>query len=301
METAQPRLETVLSRNQLPALPQSAMKLLELSRDLENGPAEFAVPIEADAGLASQVLRFVNSSYFGFSGEVSSVKLAITLVGIRTVKNFAMWSAVFTLVPNPRCGDFDLKRLWTDSLRRALFARILAQHVKLEDSEGVFSASLLQDMALPLLAKELPLDYHELLERRNDGRVRLSELERERFGWSHADATAVLAEHWSLPDQLMELCSSHIDLDLSNPNLDRRDKFIVGLSSHLPSSVDSRWHERPIFESAFGLLGSDLPEIHQLFAEVDSEFEAFAPIMNLASESQSLVDYWNEAEPAVSA
>ena len=75
-----PKLEQLLTGSQLPALPQSAIRLLELSRDPDNGPAEFAVPIESDPGLTSQVLRFVNSSYFGFSREISSVKLAITLV-----------------------------------------------------------------------------------------------------------------------------------------------------------------------------------------------------------------------------
>ena len=109
--TTAPILKDVLRNAQLPALPQSAISLLELSQDPDNGPAEFAIPIEADPGLTGQVLKFVNSSYFGFSREISSVKLAITLVGIRTIKNFALWSAVFSLMPNPKCGPFDLKRL----------------------------------------------------------------------------------------------------------------------------------------------------------------------------------------------
>ena len=72
------------------------------------------------------MLKFVNSSYFGFSREISSVKLAITLVGIRTIKNFSLWSAVFSLMPNPKCGPFDLKSLWQDSLRRCFFRAPLA-------------------------------------------------------------------------------------------------------------------------------------------------------------------------------
>ena len=54
-------LKKVLAGAQLPALPQSAIRLLELSQDPDNGPAEFAVPIESDPGLTGQVLRFVNS------------------------------------------------------------------------------------------------------------------------------------------------------------------------------------------------------------------------------------------------
>ena len=93
------------------------------------------MPIESDPGLTGQVLRFVNSSYFGFSREITSVKLTITLIGIRTIKNFSLWSAVFSLLPNPKCGPFDLKSLWQDSLRRALFARKMGGVLGIKDAE----------------------------------------------------------------------------------------------------------------------------------------------------------------------
>src|SRR3954469_14905438 len=142
-ESAEFNLERILRGTDLPALPQSAIRLMELSQDKDNGPAEFAGPIEADPGLTGQVLKFVNSSYFGFSREISNVKMAITLVGIRTIKNFALWSAVFSLMPNPKCGPFDLNRLWQDSLRRALFARSMGKVLCQQDAEELFAAGLL--------------------------------------------------------------------------------------------------------------------------------------------------------------
>src|SRR4029434_5424766 len=106
---ASTNLQQLLATAQLPALPQSAIRLLELSQNPDNGPAEFAVPIESDPGLTGQVLKFVNSSYFGFSREISSIKLAITLVGIRTIKNFSLWSGVLSLIPTPKFGPFHLQ------------------------------------------------------------------------------------------------------------------------------------------------------------------------------------------------
>src|SRR6188768_2286722 len=139
-----PGLKELLSSAQLPALPQSAIRLLELSQNPDNGPAEFAQPIDSDPGLTGQVLKFVNSSYFGFSREISSVRLAITLVGIRTIKDLSLWRAVFSLMPNPKCGPFDLKALWQDSLRRALFARAFGRLLGLKDAEDLFAGALLQ-------------------------------------------------------------------------------------------------------------------------------------------------------------
>ena len=80
-DSARPNLQQMLAKTQLAALPQSAIRLLELSRDPNCGPADYGAPIEADPGLAGQVLKFVNSSYFGFSRKISSVKIGISLVG----------------------------------------------------------------------------------------------------------------------------------------------------------------------------------------------------------------------------
>jgi len=203
----------VLCGAQLPALPQSAIRLLELSQDPTNGPAEFAVPIESDPGLTGQVLRFVNSSYFGFSREISNVKLAITLVGVRTIKNFALWSAVFSLMPDPKCGPFHLNNLWQDSLRRALFTRAMAKLLGMQEAEEPFAAALLQDMAVPLLAKEAPELYAKLIRSRDHGTFRLSFLEKKTLGWTHAEAAGIMARQWNLPDGLVQLVEGHTSID----------------------------------------------------------------------------------------
>jgi len=49
-------------------------------------------------------------------------------------------------------------------------------------------------MAIPLLAKELPQDYLTLLNNRDSGKCRLSHLEKDRFGWTHAEAAVQVAQ-----------------------------------------------------------------------------------------------------------
>jgi HD-like signal output (HDOD) protein len=286
-----PKLDEVLANAQLAALPQSAIRLLELSQDSNNGPSEFAVPIELDPGLASQVLRFVNSSYFGFSREISSVRLAITLVGVRTIKNFALWSAVFNLMPNPKCGPFDLKSLWQDSLRRGLFARAFGKILGLRDTEELFAAALLQDMAVPLLAKELGDRYAVLLTQRAAGK-RLSDLEREAFGWTHADAGAAMANSWRLPETFVQMIRGHVSLnrwlagEKAPPGV-----LAVALSALLPSASDPQWLDCAQFASAYNKLGKNnaLP-IPEMLGKVDAEFNEFAPVLKVARPAKTLVE-----------
>jgi HD-like signal output (HDOD) protein len=296
-EPAANHLQRILQGAQLPALPQSAIRLMELSRDPDNGPGEYAVPIEADPGLTGQILKFVNSAYFGFSREISNVKMAITLVGIRTIKNFALWSAVFSLMPNPKCGPFDLKRLWQDSLRRGLFSRALAKLLGLKDCEESFSAALLQDMAVPLLAKEMPKDYLELLEARQSLGRRLSDLERERFGWTHAQAAAAMARGWKMPDDFAALLENHTSVDeLLSAATAKPDQIAVAISALLPSISDERWSECAHFDAVYNRVrparGPTLPE---LLAQIDQEFVEFAPVLKLAAPTKSLVAWYEES------
>jgi len=294
-----PALKEVLSSAQLPALPQSAIRLLELSQNPDNGPAEFAVPIESDPGLAAQVLKFVNSSYFGFSREIGSVKLAISLVGIRTIKNFALWSAVFSLMPNPRCGPFDLKSLWQDSLRRALFARATGKLLGLKDAEDLFAGALLQDMAIPLLAKEQPAKYLKMLEARQEGEKRLSDLERAEFGWTHAEAAGYMARHWSLPEEFARLIEAHTQIDhFVETNCSEAGKLAVALSALLPAAQDDQWYEQRKFLNYYGRLVGARKPVDELFAQTDREFAEFAPILKLSSPAKPLVEHLSEATTA---
>lgn len=286
-------LEDVFHAEVLPALPHSAITLLQLSQNPDSGPAEFTKPIEADPGLMGQVLKFVNSSYFGFSREIMSVQQGLTLVGTRAVTNFALWNAVFSVMPNPKFGPFDLRVLWQDSLRRALFARELGRTLQLENAEDLFAGALLQDMAIPLLLKELPEQYEVLVERRAEEGRRLSGLEKEIFGWDHADASAMLAQQWNLPEEFVALIAQHTKLEeLLDAGPEKQGPACVALASLLPSCSEDGWDEYDIFMKGYSELTEQSADVlRETFEKVDSDTTEFAPILRLPLPKLALVDY----------
>ncbi|MBB3209688.1 HD-like signal output (HDOD) protein [Rhodopirellula rubra] len=290
---AKTSLEEVFHTDVLPALPHSAISLLQLSQREDVGPNDFARPIEADPGLMGQVLRFVNSSYFGFSREIMSVPQAITLVGSRAITNFALWNAVFSVIPNPTFGPFDLKSLWQDSLRRAIFARIAGRTLKLAEAEDLFAGALLQDMAVPLLLKELPEQYEPLVEKRASEGLRLSGLEQEMFGWDHAEAAALLAKRWNLPEEFVTLIAQHTQMeDLLGKGDLSRGPACVALASLLPSCQDAEWHEKSDFLSAFKRLLDPSDDVLQaILTEVDEQTAEFAPLLKLPVPERTLADF----------
>ncbi|MCE9607386.1 MAG: HDOD domain-containing protein [Planctomycetia bacterium] len=289
-------LDRLLQGQQLPALPQSAMRLLELSKNPDNGAGEYAVPIEADPALAAQVLKFINSSYFAFGREILSVKLAISLVGARAIKNFVLWTAVFSVMPNPKSGPFDLKCLRQDSLRRGLFTRAFAKLLGLKEAEDLFAAALLQDMAIPLLAKALPKEYGVLIEARCKRGFALAQLEEAVFGWNHGEAAARLVGQWNLPATFADLIRRHTMLEtLVAESPGANAASIVALSSLLPSGVDSVWTQGAKFDDYYRRIGGECGQSpEELLEAVDHEFLEFAPVLHLEAPAATLADRYRE-------
>ena len=290
-------LEEVLSAAQLPALPQSAVRLLQVFQNAETELAEFIAPIESDLGLVGQVLRFVNSSYFGFSREVASVKQAVTLVGMRTIKNFVLWSAVFSQVLDPKCGRFHLKQLWEDSLRRALFARDFVTLFDSKAADDAFATALLQDMAIPLLAKGAPALYARFLEARDRDGTRLSALEHEAFGWTHAEAARRMAQHWSLPEGLAVVIGSHLEIERwAAEGASHPVELAVAMSALLPSGADRIWLECGSVENYYErVVPADSPALATLLGQIDGEFCELAPLLKAGKPRMSLVERYQEA------
>lgn len=289
-------LRQVLAASRLPTLPECVVQIIELCKDPNVGPHEIALPIENDPGLTSHVLRFVNSSYFGLSHQVSSIRRAITLVGVQTIHNFVLWNAVISRIGDPKCRSFQVKDLWHDSLRRGLFARLLAKQSGLEDGDELFTAALLQDMALPVLAKAMPEDYAQLLEDRHAGMVRLSVLERQTFGWTHAEAAAAMARKWNFPESLATLVEAHLAVgcEVSGPDPDFKE-FVVAVSALLPSVVDPRWTELPAFETCCRRIRlPEGPALPELLDQVDFEVAQIATALQMSTPGRTLAESFHQ-------
>ena len=285
-----------LNGSQLPALSQSAMQVIELSRDPDNGPQEYAKPISADPGLTAQILRFVNSSFFGLSHKIVSVPLALTLVSVRTIRNFILWNGLFATFPNPCCGSFSLITLFQDALRRAVFARNVAEHYTRIDAEEAFTCALMQDIAVPLLVQNWRNEYAKMFKSTSTGHVRLSKLEREVMGWEHAEAGAILAEGWKLGETVNRAVSKHIDetpahIHTCEPTLNT----ITALSALLPKISDREWFEVLNFVDAFRrMFGRKLADISTLIDKTDTITNQLTGLINKEAIPKSLNEFWQE-------
>ncbi len=170
--------------------------------------AEVAGLIEKDTVLAGNVLRAVNSALYARRATVSSVRHAVSLMGIVKLRNTAMTLTVANLwnrVPAP--AGWSSARFNLHSAAVAILADLLAQNLEVEYPEGAFAAGLLHDIGLFLIAVALPDEFEDLRSQCQAGGRTVDEIERGLLGFGHKELSAEVLQRWNLPLPMVQAIS----------------------------------------------------------------------------------------------
>lgn len=192
----------------LPAPPQSALEMLRAcSRENVNNKqlAEFA---QTDPILTIEVLRVVNTPLFGIAHEVTSVRHAISLLGVRALRNIVLCLMVREAVQEHAVPAFDITLFWEDTLRRAVTARWLGAKIGL-DKDECFTAGLLQDFGLLILFYLHPEVAGEFTRLHAQDPAQRYQSEKALFGIGHDEVVTMLVTQWSLPQSLGDAIGQH--------------------------------------------------------------------------------------------
>lgn len=205
-----PRAELLaaLGRTEIPAFRATTLSVLEALRDPDIGPAELSVLIERDPGLGLRVLRAVNSAAVGLRRQVDSIRQASMLLGRSQLELIVVAVATREALPGDQPG-FDSRAFWATASRRAATARALARKLDPRSAPMAFTAGLLQNLAVPLLAEAKGAAYTELLAAHQNDRIPLERLETDVYGFEHGHVAGWVCQAWNFPDSLGQAISTH--------------------------------------------------------------------------------------------
>jgi len=198
-----------LKLDRLPTLPGIAMRILEVVQKEEPDLQEIGKIISTDPPLSAEVLKIVNSSFYGLSSKVTSVFHAINLLGMNTVKNLAL---SFSLVKNFKARSsvaFDYSFFWKDSLTGAVAARLLAEKILPKFSEDAFFLGLLHNIGILALLQCMPKQYSLVLKAVETSDYDYHEAENQILGFTHMAVGEYLVKTWGLPDTFFAPIGSH--------------------------------------------------------------------------------------------
>ncbi len=210
-------LQKLQADKRLPSPPGTALQVLELCRQQDTPVHEVADAIMSDPALSARLLKYANSSFVGVGREVTSVRNAVLLLGLRAVKLTALGFAVAMPEFQPRCPGFDLRGFWAQSFATATLARRLAAGSSGADREEAFTAGLLAKLGCLALAKGCPEQYGQALAAARAGQT-LEAAERACLGLNHVEFGAQLLTEWGLPDVLVNAVKSQLSQPTTDEN-----------------------------------------------------------------------------------
>ncbi len=194
----------------IPSAPHIVSRLLEITSDPNYRNEDVVKLLSTDAGIASDVLRLANSALLSAGRKIASVSEAIVRLGIRQVRMLVVSRGMIDAVNARKIRTIDMSYFWRRSLATGVLASRIAEEVTRVSRDHAFTAGLLCDVGVLVLAQALPDKYAKVAElyapRHGDDMV-LQEI--EHFGGSHADVSAVALERWSLPAELIAAVRYH--------------------------------------------------------------------------------------------
>lgn len=202
-------LKNLLGDYGLPSFSPVIMSALEAVRDAESSNREIAEIAKRDPGLSVKLLGTVNSAAFAIRNPVDNVDHAISLLGRSQLESILISMAVRDSLPDSDAPGYDVHRFWTTSARRASAAAAFADRIDPASRSESFTASLLGDMAIPILSHRKSREYGPILEQHHRDGEKLEQLENQAFGWDHARVATWMCTEWNFPERLTSAIGSH--------------------------------------------------------------------------------------------
>ncbi len=195
----------------MPAFPKSVQRILELTRDVNCSPKELVMVIEKDPVMTMKLLRILNSAYYSFPKQITSVNQSVVYLGLNTVKNMALSFAAMGSLPKQNAAGFDVQRYLMHSLTTASLARTLCQKYSHDDTDPAdcYIAGLLHDFGKVVFAQFLPEEFKQALAFSQEQSISLHAAEKQMIGSDHTVVGGMLVEKWQFPQQLTENIRNH--------------------------------------------------------------------------------------------
>jgi len=192
----------------LPTAPRVYSELALALSGPEPSLDEIGILVEQDIGLSAKVLQLVNSAFFGQSRDITSVRQAVSHLGLNVIQTLvASVEAIEIFDGTGWLGEFSVDEFQRHS---QVTARIASSFPLPRDlCDAAAAGGLLHDVGKLVLACRLPERLKEATRLAAERQQPLHQVETELYGVSHAEIGAYLLGVWGLPTPVIEAVAHH--------------------------------------------------------------------------------------------
>ena len=196
----------------LPSVPHVYRKICEQLQSPDASIAAVGQIIETDPAMTAKILQLVNSAFFGLRRQVSTATQAASLLGLDTLKALLLLTGLFSPMENKRpAAGFSIETLWKHSTIVGTSAQAICKDMAASSEilNDVYTAGLLHDAGMLLLAVNRPEEYEHIRDYAGANDLPMSDAEKLILGCCHAEIGAYLLGIWGLPDRVVEAVAYH--------------------------------------------------------------------------------------------
>ena len=270
--------EYALQANGSFALPDACFKVKALMEDENSAISDFADVISVDPSMTSRLLQIANSAIYHFSGEISTISRAITIIGTQAIYNMMLVDVAVSAFKHFENQAINLKRFWRMSIYCGLVTKSLAIKAGIKDIERLFVAGLLQNFGELLVAKISP-EAAQHCEHYNRDNLPWS-LQALALGFTYTDISAELLKIWQLPEKII-IPIRHFNQAQSNQI--NKDVKVLNLASRLAlldSHSDLFEYDEVIDESLCESLQLSKEDVVQVSKMAANDAQGILTMMN---------------------
>jgi len=179
----------------LPSPPQSFQEIMACIQNPKASLADATRIIVRDAAMTANIMKLVNSAFFGTRRPVTSVDRAVAYLGLNTLGALVLGHGVFQSSAASTIAGFSLDALWKHSQETALAARAIALAEKhpAEKVEDAFLTGLLHDVGKIVFATKVGGDTADMAQMKPH----------------HPAVGAYLLGLWGFPNSIVEAVAFH--------------------------------------------------------------------------------------------
>jgi HD-like signal output (HDOD) protein len=199
--------------DRMPSLSTTVTKVLEVCNAPNASPNDLNRVISLDPVLTGQVLKLINTAYYSLPNQISSLARAIIMLGLNTVKNLALSTAVIaTIGKHASFKTLPMDEFWSHSICVGVTAKALAaqKNIPVAEREEYFVAGMLHDLGKIPLNNCFANEYMQALQLADLEQGPLIHSEKLLVGIDHGLTGRLIGEKWQLSDTIVQsLCFHH--------------------------------------------------------------------------------------------
>ena len=206
------RIQNYIDR--MSSLSTTETKVLEVCNQPQTSAKDLNQVISLDPVLTGRVLKLINSAYYALPNKITSLTRAIIMLGLNTVKNLALSTAVVgNFSKEDTFQDMSMDQFWSHSICVGVASKALAakKEIPVQMREECFVAGMLHDLGKIVLSGCFLEEYGAACKQARVGQDSLHVIENDTFGFDHGAVGRMIAEKWQFNETMADALGCHHD------------------------------------------------------------------------------------------